>query len=64
MLSSYLKGKRWCCWLMLGDLHEISPDFTLGLKMLNDYWNFCNSIPLRKGINYKNRIKAKMLESA
>ena len=49
---------------MLGDLHEISPDFTLGLKMLNDYWNFCNSIPLRKGINYKNRIKAKMLESA
>jgi hypothetical protein len=56
---------------MLADLHETSPDFTLRLKMLNyiyiynmsNYWNFSNSLPLRKAINYKYRAEASLLES-
>ena len=56
---------------MLADLHETSPDFTLRLKMLiyniiyimSNYWNFSNSPPLRKAINYKYTAEASLLES-
>ena len=58
---------------MLADLHETSPDFTLRLKMLiyniiyiyimSNYWNFSNSLPLRKAINYKYTAEASLLES-